>query len=141
MVRPRRRLRAVPAPDGIVLDSGAISAALEGGFRVLAELSLAERLGIPIRVSAVTLTEVLRGQRRDALISSLLRDAYQDPVTGEIGQAAGELLGRTGRSDTIDAIVAVTAERAGKRVRLLTGDAEDLRALTDAMPGVAVVAI
>ena len=53
----------------------------------------------------------------------------------------GELLGRTGRSDTIDAIVAVTAERAGKRVRLLTGDAEDLRALTDAMPGVAVVAI
>jgi predicted nucleic acid-binding protein len=131
----------VRAPDGIVLDSGAISAALEGRFRILAELSLAERLGIPVRVSAVTLTEVLRGHRRDDLIRSLLRDAHQDPVTGEIGQAAGELLGRTGRSDTIDAIVAVTAERAGKRVRLLTGDPDDLRILTDGMPGVAVMPI
>jgi predicted nucleic acid-binding protein len=134
-------LRAARAPDGIVLDSGAISAALAGGFRALAELAVAERLGIPIRVSAVTLTDVLRGHRRDDLIRSLLRDAYQDPVTGEIGQAAGELLGRTGRSDTVDAIVAVTAERAGERVRLLTGDADDLNALTDLMPGVAVVPV
>ena len=141
MVRPRRRLRAVRVPDGIVLDSGAISAALEGGFRALAELSLAERLGIPVRVSAVTLTEVLRGERRDDLIRSLLRDAYRDAVTGEIGQAAGELLGRTGRADTVDAIVAVTAERAGERVRLLTGDADDLNALTDSMPGVTVVPV
>jgi predicted nucleic acid-binding protein len=141
VVRSRRRLRAVRVPDGIVLDSGAIGAALEGGSRVLAELSLAEQLGIPVKVSAVTLAAVLRGHRRDALIRSLLRAADQDPVTGEIGQAAGELLGRTGRSDTVDAIVAVTAENAGKRVRLLTGDPDDLRALTDAMPGVAVVAI
>jgi hypothetical protein len=41
----------------------------------------------------------------------------------------------------VDAIVAVTAERAGKHVRLLTGDPGDLRALTDAMSGVAVVPV
>jgi predicted nucleic acid-binding protein len=141
VVRPRRRLRTRGIPDGIVLDSGAISAALDGAFSVRAELTVAEQIGIPVHVSAVTLTEVMRGHRRDMLVRSLLRRVNHEPVTAEIGQAAGELLGRTGRSDTVDAIVAVTAERAGKRVRLLTGDADDLLALTDAMSGVVVVAI
>jgi predicted nucleic acid-binding protein len=140
VVRQRRRLKS-PIPDGIVLDSGAITAGAGGAFEVLAELTLAERAGISVHVSAVTLAEVLRGHPRDVRVRSLLRNTTRDPVTSDIGQAAGELLGRTGRSDTVDAIVAVTAERAGKRVRLLTGDPDDLRVLTDAMPGVAVVAI
>ena len=141
MARARRRPRTAITPDGIVLDSGAISAGAGGAFHVLAELTLAERAGIPIHVSAVTLAEVLRGHPRDIRIRSLLRTVEQRPVTAEIGEAAGELLGLTNRSDTIDAIVAVTAERAGKRVWLLTGDADDLRALTSAMPGVVVVPV
>ena len=58
-----------------------------------------------------------------------------------LGRAAGELLGHTGRDDTVDAIVAVTADAAGTRVRLLTGDPADLRALTTDMAGVTVVPI
>jgi hypothetical protein len=65
----------------------------------------------------------------------------QDPVSPELGRKAGELLGRTDRDDTVDAIVAVTANAAGSRVRLLTGDPSDLGALTTDMAGVTVVPI
>jgi predicted nucleic acid-binding protein len=109
--------------------------------RVRAELSLAEQLGIRVHVSSVTLTEVLRGHPRDARVHSLLAGIDNDSVTYEIGRAAGELLGATNRNDTIDAIVAVTADRAGSRIRLLTGDPDDLRALTTRMVGVTVVPI
>jgi predicted nucleic acid-binding protein len=108
---------------------------------VRAELSLAERLGARVHVSAVTLTEVLRGHARDARVHALLAGVNQESVTPEIGRAAGELLGRTGRNDTVDALLAVTADRVGLRVRLLTGDAADLSVLSADMPGVTVVQI
>jgi hypothetical protein len=47
-------------------------------------------------------------------------------------------LGRTARNDAVDAIVAVTAEAAGRHVRLLTSDPSDLRSLTADMPNVTV---
>jgi hypothetical protein len=92
-------------------------------------------------VSSVTLTEVLRGHPRDARVHALLGGIERDPVTPEMGRAAGELLGRADRDDTVDAIVAVTADEAGRHVRLLTGDPVDLRALTADMPNVTVVPI
>ncbi len=109
--------------------------------RVRAELSLAEELGVEVHVSSVTLTETLRGDRRDARIHSVLAGTDQKPVTPRLGRAAGELLGRTNRDDTIDAIVAVTAGTLGTRVRLLTGDPADLNALTADMANVTVVPI
>jgi hypothetical protein len=45
------------------------------------------------------------------------------------------------RDDTVDAIVAVTAQTLGSRVRLLTGDPDDLEALTADMANVTVVPI
>jgi predicted nucleic acid-binding protein len=110
-------------------------------LRVRAELSLAEQLGVRVHVSSVSLTEVLRKHRRDARVHALLAGVDQDSVTPEIGRAAGELLGQTGRHDTVDAIIAVTARRAGSRVRLLTGDPDDLSALAEQMIGVLVVPI
>jgi hypothetical protein len=65
----------------------------------------------------------------------------REPVTPELGRAAGELLGRTARDDTVDAIVAVTAQSVGRLVRLLTGDPADLRALTTDMTEVTIVPI
>jgi len=140
--RRRSRRLSIPAvPDGVLLDSGALSAAAQGDLRVRAELSLAEQLGVRVHVSSVTLTEVLRGHPRDARVHSLLKAVNKDSVTPEIGRAAGELLGRTNKNDTADAIIAVTADRAGSRIRLLTGDPDDLRALTTYMAGVTVVPI
>ena len=139
--RRSRRLSTFAVPDAIVLDSGAVSAAAEGDVRVRAELSVAEEIGVRVHVSTVTLTEVLRGHPRDARIHSLLAAVDQDPVTPEIGRAAGELLGQTQRHDTVDAIIAITAGRAGSRVRLLTGDPTDLGGLTATIPHVTVVAV
>ena len=102
---------------------------------------MAERLGARVHVSSVTLAEVLRGHPRDARVHALLSVLDQDDVTAALGRSAGELLGRTSRDDTVDAIVAVTAEGLGMPVRLLTGDPVDLRGLTADMRDVTVVPI
>ena len=139
----RRQLRqlAGEVPDAVLLDSEGLSAGAQGDARVRAELTVAEQLGARVHVSSVTLAEVIRGQRRDARVHSLLSAVEKVPVTPELGRTAGELLGRTGRDDTVDAVVAVTAQSVGRLVRLLTGDPADLRALTADMPGVTVVPI
>ena len=137
--RQERALRAVA--DALILDSGALSAGADGHGRVRAELAVAEQLGAGVHVSAVTLTEVLRGHPRDARVHALLSSIQREPVTPELGREAGELLSRTARDDTVDAIVAVTAQSLGRRVRLLTGDPSDLRALTADMTAVTIVPI
>ena len=139
--RQRRQLRSGVVPDAVVLDSSALSGAAAGEVRVRAELSLAEQLGVEVHVSSVTLTETLRGHHRDARIHAVLAGTNQLPITPQLGRAAGELLGRTHRDNTIDALVAVTAEMLGSRVRLLTGDPDDLNALTADMANVTVVPI
>ena len=139
--RQSRQLRGRALADAVVLDSGALGKAAAGDARVRAELAVAEQLGADVHVSSVTLTEVLRGPPRDARVHDLLADVEQDPVSPELGRAAGELLGRTQRDDTVDAIVAVTANATGTRVRLLTGHPGDLGALTTDMPSVTVVPI
>ena len=139
--RQRRQLRSAALPDAVILDAGALTGASAGEVRVRAELSLAEQLGVDVYVSSVTLTETLRGHRRDARVHAVLTGTEQKPVTPQLGRAAGELLGRSNRNDTVDAIVAVTAASLGAKVRLLTGDPEDLHALTADMANVTVVPI
>ena len=139
--RSRSRLRGASVPDAVVLDSGALSAGASGQVRVRAELAIAEQLAVRVHVSSVVLAEVLRGHARDARVHSLLQAVTKDAVTPELGRAAGELLGRAGGDDTIDAIVAVSAENLSGRVRLLTGDASDLHRLTADMPNVSVAPI
>jgi predicted nucleic acid-binding protein len=143
MARRRQRwgLRDPELPDALLLDSEGLSAAAVGDIRVRAELALAERLGASVHVSAVTLAETLRGSPRDARLHALLKGVDQEAVTPELGRAAGELLGRKGRSDTADAIVAVTARGLGHKVRILTSDPDDLRALTAEMYEVSVVPV
>lgn len=138
--RQRQGLRALVLPDAVLLDSEGLSAAAIGDVRVRAELALAERLGASVHVSAVSLAETLRGPR-EARPHALLKGVDQEAVTPALGRAAGELLGRTGRAETIDALVAVTARGLGHKVRILTSDPDDLRALTAEMDGVSVVPI
>jgi len=139
--RQRRQLTPGGIPDAVVLDATALSGAAVGQVWVRTELSLAEELGVEVYVSSVTLTETLRGHRRDARIHAVLAGTDQKPVTPQLGRAAGELLGRTNRDDTVDAIVAVTAQTLGAQVRLLTGDPSDLNALAADMANVIVVPI
>ena len=139
--RPHQRLSAGVLPDAVLLDSEGLSGAATSNVRVRAELALAERLGVSVHVSAVTLAETLRGGPRDARLHASLKGLGQEPVTTALGRAAGELLGHTGRADTVDAIVAVTARGLGRNVRIITSDPDDLRALTAEMDGVSVVPV
>lgn len=138
----RRTRRAVTPADvgAVVLDAEGLSKAAANDVRVRGYLTAAERLGAPVVVSAITLAESVRGRRSDAAVFRVLDGAVVRPVTAAVAQHAGALLGATGRSDTVDAVVAATAEGCG-RVFLLTSDPDDLGALTEGMPDVRVIAV
>ncbi len=67
-----------------------------------------------------------------------MRNAVDVLPCGEpAGRLAGALLGRTGGTDTVDALVA--AEAVISEADVLTGDAGDLRALLAGHPRVGVI--
>jgi predicted nucleic acid-binding protein len=125
----------------LVLDAEGLHQAAVVGSRLHDRIHATREAGKEVRVSAVTLTEVLRGDPRDARVHAVLEQCHVLSVTDEVGRAAGELLGRTGRNDAVDALVAVTAADAPKPVELITSDPKDLIALTEEMAGVAVQAV
>ncbi len=84
--------------------------------------------------AASTLTEVLRGGSRDSPVHRVLRRIDISPIDEVEGRAAGELLGRVGRSGhshALDALVAVVALAQPRPVVLLTSDTEDMQRLTE----------
>ena len=85
-------------------------------------------------VSAITLTEVLRGGARDALVHRVLTRVVKESVTEEIARRAGELLGATGLSGqrcAMNAVVAATALGLDRPVVVLTSDPDDMSRLVD----------
>lgn len=84
--------------------------------------------------AATTLTEVLRGDPRDAAVHRVLRKIRVVPIDADQARAAGELLGRAGLSGhrcALDSLVAVIALNQPRPVILLTSDTEDMRKLTE----------
>ncbi|MGH3155948.1 MAG: type II toxin-antitoxin system VapC family toxin [Streptosporangiaceae bacterium] len=96
------------------------------------ETALARRARVA--VSAITLTEVLRGGPRDATVHRVLSRITIVPVSPEVARRAGELLGATGLSGhrcAIDAVVAATALGLERPVALLTSDPDDMSRLVE----------
>jgi predicted nucleic acid-binding protein len=84
--------------------------------------------------SASALAEVLRGGAKDAPVHRALSRVTVAPIGPAEGQAAGELLGRTGLCGhrcALDALLATVALAQPRPVILLTSDAEDMRRLTE----------
>lgn len=126
--------RRVAAGGALVLDSEGLSKLAAGDQRARAYLETARNRGAKVVVSAIILTEVLRGGSRDALAHRVLSRITVLPVTPELGREAGELLGRTGLSGhrcAIDAVVAATALELPRPVLILTSDPDDLNQLVD----------
>ena len=126
--------RRVAAGGVLVLDSEGLSKLAVGNQRARAYLESARKRGARVVVSAITLTEVLRGGSRDALVHRVLSRIAVLPVTPELGREAGELLGRTGLSGhrcAIDAVIAATALELPGPVLILTSDPDDLNRLVD----------
>lgn len=135
MARSRRRSGVpVGVSDLLVLDADGVSKAAEGDRSVQAWLERARELDADVIVSAVTLTEVLRGVPRDAGCNRVLKAVDLWTVDEQLARRAGRLLGRVGGNNTVDAVVAATAitaceQLASGRCVVLTSDPGDLRGL------------
>jgi predicted nucleic acid-binding protein len=105
-----------------------------GDRRARAYLEAAHERGARVVVSAITLTEVLRGGPRDTQIHRVLARITVQPVSADLGRRAGELLGAAGLSGhrcAIDAVVAATALELARPVVVLTSDPDDLSRLVE----------
>lgn len=129
--------RISKAGGALVLDSEGLAKLAAGDPGVRSRVTVANERRARVLVSAVTLTETLRGGARDAAFHRVLDRIEVSPVTRELGRQAGELLGDRGCSgnrqaiDAIDAIVAATALNLPRPVMLLTSDPDDLRDLVE----------
>jgi hypothetical protein len=114
----------------LVLDAGAFLA-VERGDRAVAALIKRERLaGRPPVTSGGVVGQVWRGGRgRQALVARLLAGVEVATLDEKAGRRAGVLLGRTGRSDVIDASVVCLAADGDD---ILTSDPGDLLPLARA---------
>jgi predicted nucleic acid-binding protein len=100
-------------------------------------LARALELAVDIRIPVAVLAETLRGGPRDAPIHRVRNAVDVFPTEESAARLAGALLGRSGRHNTVDALVAAEAVTAGADI--LTSDADDLRALLVEHPAVTVI--
>ncbi|WP_461003966.1 type II toxin-antitoxin system VapC family toxin [Streptomonospora sediminis] len=127
----RRRLAEAGA---LVLDCEGLRKIAAGNEKARALQVTALRRRARIVVSALTLTETLRGGPRDAAVHLVLSRVVILPVTAEIARCAGELLGATGLSGhrcAIDAVVAATALEQPRPAVLMTSDPDDMNRLVE----------
>ncbi|WP_433826806.1 type II toxin-antitoxin system VapC family toxin [Actinoplanes sp. CA-015351] len=118
----------------LVLASAGQTKLAAGDDRARAFLETARERGARVVVSAITLTEVLRGGSRDASVHRVLSRIVVLPVSAELGRQAGELLGVTelsGHRCAIDAVVAAMALGLPRPLVLLTSDPHDLTRLVE----------
>jgi predicted nucleic acid-binding protein len=126
--------RAEVGVGTLVLDSEGVVKAARGDPVVRRHLEQARNRGMRVVVSAITLTEILRGRPEDAVLHRVLAKITQIPVTSERASRAGVLLGETGLDrhvHAIDAVVAAAALEQERPVVLLTSDLDDLSRLTE----------
>lgn len=118
--RPRRPL---------TLDAGALIAFDRGDDAVRQMIDGAVARGLHVVIPAGALGQAWRDGRRQVRLSRLLREELVsvESLDENAAKDAGELCGRSGTADVIDASV-VLAARAS-RGRVLTGDPDDLRRL------------
>lgn len=112
-----------------VYDAGVLVAADRNVRAVWAEHRVRLEAGIVPVVPAPVVVQVSRSAAQVQL-RRLLRGCEVAALTGKAAHAAGYLLGRTGTSDVVDAVVAHTAARLHADV--VTGDHADIARLLDA---------
>lgn len=123
-------------PRRLILDSGAVLALAQGKNGARALLARALELDAPVEIPVVVVAETVRGTARDAPVHRVLKAVGSVPdAQEEHGRLAGQLLGDTGSSSTIDAFVVAQAIKAGG-AHILTGDLDDLDRLAQRHPEV-----
>ncbi|MGH2460302.1 MAG: PIN domain-containing protein [Chloroflexota bacterium] len=128
-----------PAPARpLVLDAGALIGFDDRDRRAVVLIQRARELGAPIIVPAGALAQVWRNGARQADLARLIRARDVDVVdlSASLAKATGELCGRRGTSDVVDASVVIIARQV--RGVVATTDSADLRHLDPGLPMVAL---
>lgn len=124
------------SPQRLILDSGAVIALSREETRARAFLARALENGADIEIPVVVVAETVRGQRRDAPVHRVLKAVGNVPdMTESHGRTAGRLLGAANSNATADALVVAHAIESGGG-QVLTGDVDDLKALSFGHPEV-----
>lgn len=113
----------------VVYDAGVLVAADRNTRSVWAEHRVRLEAGVVPVVPAPVVVQVSRSPEQ-AQLRRLLRGCEVVSLTEQRAHAAGQLLGRTGSRDVVDAVVAATATEL--RADVVTGDRADIRRLLDA---------
>ncbi len=136
-----KRRRTQAPPERLILDAGAVIALSRADVRARAALAAGLEAGADVSIPAVVVAETVRGVAADAPVNRIVKAVGEVSVADErLGRTAGRLLGEAGSDSTIDALVVASAVEAGGAV-ILTGDPEDLRALSGDRPGVVIQAL
>ncbi len=113
--------------SALILDAGALIAVDRDDRSVVAQLRVASRNGLELRTNAMVVSQVWRDERgRQAKLARLLQAVDVRPIDQVAGRHAGELVSKSGTSDTIDATVILLANHGD---RILTSDPNDLKHL------------
>jgi predicted nucleic acid-binding protein len=126
--------RRIASGGTLVLDAEGLASLAAGDARTRGYLDSAAARGARVAVSAITLTEVLRGGPRDAPAHRVLSRISVVPVSAAIARRAGELLGITGLTGhrcALDAVVVATTLDLERPVVLLTSDPDDMSRLAE----------
>lgn len=118
----------------LVLDADGLVKLAQGNLAARSYFEDSRDVKGAIVTAASTLTEVLRGGRKDASVHRILRKVTVIPIDAERARSAGELLGRTGLAGhrcALDALLATVALAQPRPVVLLTSDTKDLAQLTE----------
>ena len=114
----------------IVFDTGALLALERDDRKLWVRLAEAVRADVPVVVPVGALAQAWRGGSRQARLARAVADL--EPASFDhLARTAGELCGKAGTADVIDASVALVAARSGA-THLYTSDPDDLRLLVRA---------
>lgn len=111
------------------LDAGALIAADRGDRRFWRFRDESVDWPSGVTIPAPVLAQVWRGAH-NANLARALKGCDLEVLEPELALAAGELCGRAGTSDAVDAVVVASAARRGDAI--ITTDPDDLRPLADA---------
>lgn len=113
----------------ITFDAGALIALDRNDREVWAALRRSlNRSEIPT-VPTVVITQAWRDGVRQARLAQALKTCRPEPLEDQLARRAGELCGRAGTADVVDAVVVSSA--ALRHDVVLTTDVGDLEALAD----------
>jgi predicted nucleic acid-binding protein len=112
-----------------VLDTGVL---IDAESRSKVSWSIQRRAGgsRELIITTPVLTQVWRSGPRQAALCRFLKGCVLDSPSEATAKRAGELLGRTGTSDAVDALVVATAIEMDAAT-IFTSDPGDLQALLD----------